>query len=84
MTPFETEIRVNPELQPGETKVLQEGTPGEIKHTVNVTVNNGEVSKEESSEEISKPSPASSRLARREPDRADGQAHRGDSVRDHC
>nr|WP_274707121.1 G5 domain-containing protein [Corynebacterium evansiae] len=57
MTPFETEIRVNPDLQPGETKVVQEGTPGEIKHTVNVTVNNGEVSKEESSEEISKPSP---------------------------
>ncbi|SCX06350.1 G5 domain-containing protein [Corynebacterium jeikeium] len=56
-TPFETEIRVNPDLQPGETKVVQEGTLGEIKHTTKVTVNNGEVSKEESSEEISKPSP---------------------------
>lgn len=57
-TPFETEIRVNPDLQPGETKVLQEGTLGEIKHTVKVTVDsNGEVSEEESSEEISKPSP---------------------------
>ena len=56
-TPYETEIRVNPDLQPGETKVVQEGTPGEIKHTVTVTVDNGEVSKEESSEEISKPSP---------------------------
>ncbi|MGJ4139250.1 G5 domain-containing protein [Corynebacterium evansiae] len=57
-TPFETEIRVNPELQPGETKVVQEGTPGEIKHIVKVTVDsNGEVSKEKSSEEISQPSP---------------------------
>ncbi|WP_168166191.1 G5 domain-containing protein, partial [Corynebacterium sp. HMSC072D12] len=56
-TPYDTEIRVNPDLQPGETKVVQEGTPGETKHTVTVTVDNGEVSKEESSEEISKPSP---------------------------
>ena len=57
-TPFETEIRVNPELQPGETKVVQEGTPGEIKHIVKVTVDsNGEVSREESSKEISKSSP---------------------------
>ncbi|OFO14130.1 hypothetical protein HMPREF3088_05010 [Corynebacterium sp. HMSC22B11] len=56
-TPYETEIRVNPALQPGETKVIQEGTPGEVKHTVKVTVDNGEVSKQESSKEISKPSP---------------------------
>ncbi|MBE7364952.1 G5 domain-containing protein [Corynebacterium aurimucosum] len=56
-TPYETEIRVNPDLEPGESKVVEEGTPGEIKHTVTVTVDSGEVSKEESSEEISKPSP---------------------------
>ncbi|OFP18251.1 cell surface protein, partial [Corynebacterium sp. HMSC065A05] len=56
-TPFETEIRVNPNLQPGEQKVIQEGTPGEIEHTVTVTVNNGEVKKDESTSEISTPSP---------------------------
>ncbi|MDK7181283.1 G5 domain-containing protein, partial [Corynebacterium riegelii] len=56
-TPFETEIRVNPNLQPGETNVLQEGTPGEIKHTVKVTVDNGEVNKDESTEKISDPTP---------------------------
>ncbi|MDK8790495.1 G5 domain-containing protein [Corynebacterium sp. MSK039] len=56
-TPFETEIRVNPNLKPGETNVLEEGIPGEIEHTVTVTVDNGEVKKEESTSEISKPSP---------------------------
>ncbi|WP_083431808.1 G5 domain-containing protein [Actinomyces urinae] len=54
-TPFEVEVRVNPELKPGETKVIQEGKPGEIKHTVTVNVENGEVSKEDSSEKISDP-----------------------------
>ena len=56
-TPYETEIRVNPDLQPGETKVVQEGTPGEIKHTVKVTVDNGKVDKDESTEKISDSSP---------------------------
>ena len=58
MTPFETEIRMNSDLQPGETKVVQEGASGKIKHSIKVTVgNNGKVSKDKSSEEISKPSP---------------------------
>ena len=52
------EIKVVQKGVPGETKVVQEGTPGEIKHIVKVTVDsNGEVSKEESSEEISQSSP---------------------------
>ena len=54
-TPFEVEVRVNPELKPGETKVVQEGKQGEIKHTVTVNVENGEVSKKDSSEKISDP-----------------------------
>ncbi|MDK7749437.1 G5 domain-containing protein [Brevibacterium sp. UMB10442] len=54
-TPFEVEVRVNPELQPGETKVVQEGKQGEVKHTVKVNAENGEISKDESTEEISKP-----------------------------
>lgn len=33
--PYPTEVRVNPELKPGETKVVQEGKPGEVKHTEN-------------------------------------------------
>ncbi|OFQ57728.1 cell surface protein, partial [Corynebacterium sp. HMSC074H12] len=54
-TPFETEIRVNPDLQPGETKVVQEGKQGEIKHTVKVNAENGEITKEHSSDKISDP-----------------------------
>ena len=54
-TPFEVEVRVNPELQPGEKKVIQEGKQGEIKHTVTVKTENGQVSQEESSEKISDP-----------------------------
>ena len=54
-TPFEVEVRVNPELKPGETKVVQEGKQGEVKHTVKVNAENGEISKDESTEEISKP-----------------------------
>lgn len=54
-TPFEVEVRVNPELKPGEKKVIQEGKQGEIKHTVTVKTENGQVSKEESSEKISDP-----------------------------
>lgn len=54
-TPFEVEVRVNPELKPGEKKVIQEGKQGEIKHTVTVKNENGQVSKEESSEKISDP-----------------------------
>ena len=54
-TPFETEIRVNPDLQPGETKVVQEGKQGEVKHTVKVNAENGEITKEDSSEKISDP-----------------------------
>ena len=48
-------MRVNPELKPGETKVVQEGKQGEIKHAVTVNVENGEVSKKGSSEKISDP-----------------------------
>lgn len=54
-TPFKVEVRVNPELKPGEKKVIQEGKQGEIKHTVTVKNENGQVSKEESSEKISDP-----------------------------
>ncbi|MFW2584428.1 G5 domain-containing protein, partial [Corynebacterium amycolatum] len=54
-TPFEVEVRVNPELKPGETKVVQEGKQGEIKHTVKVNADNGEISTDESSEKISDP-----------------------------
>ena len=35
--PFDTERRANPELKPGETRVVQEGKPGERSLTVNVT-----------------------------------------------
>ncbi|WP_210386440.1 G5 domain-containing protein, partial [Dermabacter sp. HMSC08H10] len=54
-TPFEVEVRVNPDLQPGETKVVQEGKQGEVKHTVKVNAENGEISKEDTSEKISDP-----------------------------
>ena len=54
-TPFETEIRVNPDLQPGETKVVQEGKQGEVKHTVKVNAENGEITTEDTSEKISDP-----------------------------
>ncbi|WP_226998096.1 G5 domain-containing protein [Dermabacter jinjuensis] len=54
-TPFEVEVRVNPELQPGETKVVQEGKQGEVKHTVKVNAENVEVSTEDTSEKISDP-----------------------------
>ena len=37
-TPFGVDVRVNPELQPGETRVVQEGTSGEVKHVVAVKV----------------------------------------------
>ncbi|WP_257995459.1 G5 domain-containing protein [Corynebacterium aurimucosum] len=47
-TPFGVEVRVNPKLQPGETKVVQEGKPGEVKHTVDVEVDDkGNVTKGE-------------------------------------
>ena len=47
-TPFEVEVRVNPELKPGETRVVQEGEPGELKHTVGVEVDEkGNVTKGE-------------------------------------
>lgn len=35
--PFDTERRANPELKPGETRVIQQGKPGERSLTVNVT-----------------------------------------------
>ena len=54
-TPFEVEIRPNPELKPGETKVAQEGKPGEVKHTVTVNAENGEATTEDSVEKISDP-----------------------------
>ena len=54
-TPFEVEVRVNPDLKPGETKIVQGGKPGEVKHTVKVNANNGEISTDESSEKISDP-----------------------------
>lgn len=54
-TPFEVEVRVNPDLQPGETKVVQEGKQGEVKHTVKVNAENGEITKEDTSEKISDP-----------------------------
>ena len=54
-TPFEVEVRVNPNLQPGETKVVQEGKQGEVKHTVKVNAENGEISTEDNSEKVSDP-----------------------------
>nr|WP_246825737.1 G5 domain-containing protein [Trueperella sp. HMSC08B05] len=54
-TPFDVEVRVNPDLQPGETKVVQEGKQGEVKHTVKVNAENGEISTEDTSEKISDP-----------------------------
>ena len=54
-TPFEVEVRENPDLKAGETKVVQEGNPGEVKHTVTVTSDNGEISTKDDTEEISKP-----------------------------
>ena len=37
-TPFGVDVRVNPELQPGETRVVQEGASGEVKHVVAVEI----------------------------------------------
>ncbi|EFG48618.1 LPXTG-motif cell wall anchor domain protein [Brevibacterium mcbrellneri ATCC 49030] len=54
-TPFEVEVRLSPELKAGETKVIQEGKPGEVKHTLTVTSDNGEISTKEDTEELSKP-----------------------------
>ena len=54
-TPFEIEVRVNPELKPGETKVIQEGKQGEVKHTVKVDAEDGEISTDDSTEKISDP-----------------------------
>ena len=54
-TPFEVEVRENPALKAGETKVVQEGKPGEVKHTVTVTSDNGEISTKDDTEEVSKP-----------------------------
>ena len=54
-TPFEVEVRENPDLKAGETKVVQEGKPGEVKRTVTVTSDDGEISTKDDTEEISKP-----------------------------
>ncbi len=56
-TPFGVEVRINPELQPGETKVVQEGKPGEVKHSVGVEVDDkGNVTKgEPKSETVKEP-----------------------------
>ena len=54
-TPFEVEVRENPDLKAGETKVVQEGKPGEVKHTVTVTSDDGEISTKDDTEEISRP-----------------------------
>ena len=46
--PFGVDVRVNPELQPGETRVVQEGVSGEVKHVVTVEVDDkGNVAKGE-------------------------------------
>ncbi len=56
-TPFGVEVRINPELQPGETKVVQEGKPGKVKHSVGVEVDDkGNVTKgEPKSETVKEP-----------------------------
>ena len=54
-TPFEVEVRENPNLKAGETKVVQQGKPGEVKHTVKVTSDNGEITTDDSTETVSKP-----------------------------
>ena len=53
--PFEVEVRENSELKAGETKVVQEGKPGEVKHTLTVISDNGEISTKEDKEEVSEP-----------------------------
>ena len=35
-TPYKVEVRINPDLKPGETKVVQEGKPGEVKHSMDI------------------------------------------------
>ena len=54
-TPFTVEVRENPELKAGETKVVQEGKPGEVKHTITVTSDNGEITTDDSTETVSEP-----------------------------
>ena len=54
-TPFEVEVRENPDLKAGETKLVREGKPGEVKHIVTVTSDNGEISTKDATEEIRKP-----------------------------
>ena len=55
-TPFEIEVRPNSDLKAGEHRVLQEGKPGEVKHTVTVTSENGQITKSDpTTETISDP-----------------------------
>ncbi|WP_250258780.1 G5 domain-containing protein [Dermabacter sp. Marseille-Q3180] len=54
-TPFEVEVRENPNLKAGETKVVQEGKPGAVKHTLTVTSDNGEITTDDSTETVSEP-----------------------------
>ncbi|QRP99097.1 G5 domain-containing protein [Corynebacterium sp. FDAARGOS 1242] len=53
--PFEVEVRENPDLKAGETKVVQEGKPGEVKHTVTVTSDNGEITTDDSTATVTEP-----------------------------
>ena len=48
--PFETEIQFDDSLAPGETKVTQEGAPGEKKRDINLTIEDGKVTKTEEGE----------------------------------
>ena len=48
--PFETEIQFDDSLAPGETKVTQEGAPGEKTRTTTITIQDGSVTKTETSE----------------------------------
>ena len=48
--PFETEIQFDDSLAPGETKVTQEGAPGEKKRDINLTIQDGKVTKTEEGE----------------------------------
>ncbi|OFS17038.1 cell surface protein, partial [Corynebacterium sp. HMSC27B11] len=55
-TPFKIVVRENPNLKAGEHKVVQEGKPGEVKHTVTVTSENGKITKSDpTTETISEP-----------------------------
>ena len=41
-TPYDTVLRPNPDLKPGETKIVREGTPGKTQYTVDFSAKDGQ------------------------------------------